>query len=607
MSIESLTTDSTGRHIEPVSPTDWDTWVSASSTRNYALDDPLLDWLNRHGEQHGFERDSEIDERTDFLTFILRKGHEFENAVIELFRAQTDLTVVLDSNAPYEARHDLAVAEHTFELMRAGAPVIHQGVLRDAETRTYGAPDLLIRSDVLNKIFPCTLQPDNAAQNAPDLGTEAWHYRVVDVKFATLRLNASGQLGNSESALAYKLQVFSYNRALGRLQGYLPPEAYLLGRGWEQRRGRETTRVFNCMDRIAPVPNDDTSRAKGPLFAQVDAAETWLRKMRIEGASWSPLPRPSIPELRPNAKGDPGPWRSVIKDIVRETDDLTQLRYVGPSKRWAANEKGFERWTESAITPADVGVSSSTWGPQLQALLDVNRDPNDNTIRPRHITAARDEWHAPASVEFYIDFETVSDLDDDFSQIPERGGQSLIFMIGCGHLNNGEWQYKCFTANSLSVPDEAAIIDEWLEHMAAITKLIQPSTDTRAIHWSNHEVSELDRAFNRHPEKNWNHPNWFDFLRRVIEQEPVVVRGAHDFGLKSITNAMYSLSLIDTQWGEGPTDGLGAMVGAWWCAHEAERQGCSLLDLELMQQIQAYNEVDCKAMMDIIRYLRREH
>ena len=110
-----------------------------------------------------------------------------------------------------------------------------------------------------------------------------------------------------------------------------------------------------------------------------------------------------------------------------------------------------------------------------------------------------------------------------------------------------------------------------------------------------------------HPEKNWNHPNWFDFLRRVIEQEPVVVHGAHDFGLKSITNAMHSLGLIDTQWGEGPTDGLGAMVGAWWCAHEAERHVCSLLDLELMQQIQAYNEVDCKAMMDIIRYLRREH
>ena len=50
-----------------------------------------------------------------------------------------------------------------------------------------------------------------------------------------------------------------------------------------------------------------------------------------------------------------------------------------------------------------------------------------------------------------------------------------------------------------------------------------------------------------------------------------------------------------------------AMVGAWWCANEATRLGCSLLGLELMQQIRAYNEVDFKAMMEIVRYLRERH
>ena len=114
-------------------------------------------------------------------------------------------------------------------------------------------------------------------------------------------------------------------------------------------------------------------------------------------------------------------------------------------------------------------------------------------------------------------------------------------------------------------------------------------------------------AVKRHPEKNWPHPNWFDFLSRVVQREPVVVHGSHGFGLKPVTKAMHAAGLIDTEWGDGPTDGLGAMIGAWWCAHEAERVTVPMLDFELMQQIRDYNEVDCRAMLEIVQYLRREH
>ena len=31
------------------------------------------------------------------------------------------------------------------------------------------------------------------------------------------------------------------------------------------------------------------------------------------------------------------------------------------------------------------------------------------------------------------------------------------------------------------------------------------------------------------------------------------------------------------------------------------------MDLELMREIRSHNEVDCKAMLEIIRYLRNEH
>jgi len=60
-------------------------------------------------------------------------------------------------------------------------------------------------------------------------------------------------------------------------------------------------------------------------------------------------------------------------------------------------------------------------------------------------------------------------------------------------------------------------------------------------------------------------------------------------------------------WEDEPADGLGAMAGAWWCGKEAETRGVSMGSLGLMQEIEAYNEVDCKAMAEILTYLRNNH
>ena len=70
---------------------------------------------------------------------------------------------------------------------------------------------------------------------------------------------------------------------------------------------------------------------------------------------------------------------------------------------------------------------------------------------------------------------------------------------------------------------------------------------------------------------------------------------------------MHSHGLIETLWGDGPTDGLGAMVWAWWCSQEAVRLGIRMQEVDLMREIASYNEVDCKVMMEIIGYLRRNH
>ena len=87
----------------------------------------------------------------------------------------------------------------------------------------------------------------------------------------------------------------------------------------------------------------------------------------------------------------------------------------------------------------------------------------------------------------------------------------------------------------------------------------------------------------------------------------MAVRGALGFGLKAVANAFHSLGLIETDWADGPIDGLGAMVGAWRCDEEAKEQAVPMGQLPLMNEIAHYNEVDCKVMMEIVCYLRASH
>ena len=601
MSIQALTVSDSGIPTIPHLETDWQEWISGSTLRNYFLQDPLLDWLALYGELHAYRPDTGrpgYDARTDLVPFLMEQGRRFEVAVVEHLKT---LARVVPVGVGHDDSRSQGKAEETFTRMRQGAEIVYQGVIRNAQARTYGSPDLLVRSDVLARLFPGLLTPEEATLPAPDLN-HSWHYRVVDIKFTTLRLLASGRPASCDSLPAYQAQVALYTHALGRLQGYLPNRAYLLGRGWTQRRGGVDDRGTSCMDRLAPIDPTDPA-----LLDTLEAACSWLRRLRRDGHAWSELPPPSAPELRPNMRNrEDHPWHTAKRKIAEQQEELTRLWQVGVEKRNRALAAGVRGTRDPTLTPADLGLHGGKQGPILQAILAVNRDSTGPPVRPQRVEAARPHWHARPDLEFYVDFETTTDLDDDFRQIPERGGQPLLFMIGCGHVEGGEWAYHCFTARFLTKAEEARILDDWLAHLAAVRERQAPHlASPLLIHWSHAEVSFLQTALG----DSFFAPElpWFDFLTQVIRAEPVVVRGAWDFGLKSLARAFRQHGLIETGWGEGPADGLGTMAAAWWCAREAARRGCGMDQIDLMQAVRAYNEVDCRVMMEIVRYLRASH
>ena len=553
MNFDKLTHNDIGQDVAPRTQEEWGDWVSARRLRGYLLGNTLADWLDCYGRDREFVRDDwvpDYDDRLDFFGFVTKQGVRFEGVVAGYLNDRAEVLRIGESGLEGQ---DLDKARETLSALADGCEVVHHGILWNPEDQTYGVPDFLIRSDIFDRLFPEHLGPGEVEQPAPGLD-RPWHYVVLDAKFTRLKLGRGLKSVLAKgSSPAYKGQLFVYNAALGRLQGYVPPCGFLLGRGYdhESRKQEFPPRSDVATERLGPVPMDDALRQKA-----TDAAE-WIRRLRREGEGWSPLPQPSVPELNP-PRDSATRWSDAIEQIARRRRE------------------------------ADEGHTSIA------------------VVSPPRVMVAEDEWREPAPLEFFVDFEFVSDLNDDFRSFPKSGGQAMIFMIGCGHIEDGQWRFRCLVAERLDSSSEARIVGAWLAHMDALSRRFG-SDDPRIFHWADAERTQYDSARRRHPDLVWPDLNWFDLLKRVFRAQPVAVRGAHGLGLKSVAKALHAHHLIETSWGDSKVDGRGAMVGAWWCDAEARRKGIRLENTELMEEIRQYNEVDCQVMKEILSYLRGRH
>jgi hypothetical protein len=594
-----------GLPADPHTDLEWLDWVAAGDTRNWCRNDLLVDWLDQYGAPFGFLRDRELagyDDVFDLGRFLMQQGRAFERALIADLASRWE--VVRVARRPDEAR-SLDAALATWDALRAGIPIIAGAVLRDPQLRTFGVADLLVRNDVLAELCADAFAGDPL--ELPVIGlSHGRHYRVVDVKFQTLELLKTGDLTTAAGELDTLAQTWVYNEALGRLQGYTPPSAYVVGRAWRTNQGDRGDR---CWERLGRIRHDAFLRGRGiELRDLVQQAAAWVRRVRTEGAEWRVLPIPSVPELWPNMKAEDAGWHDAKSRIAKELAELTLLPRVGTSERARAHAAGITRWDDPRLSAAVLGVSARDRA-IVDSVLAVNRD-GGAPLRPEQLKDG--DWRRRAPMEAYVDFEFLQDLGDDFTSFPRKGGQPLIFQVGCGTYRDGAWRFRQFTVDDLTLEAEARMLDEWLAYLRALcTDAAAELGEARLVHWSPAEQSNFERAYDnartRHPDREWPVLPWYDLLHDVIQSEPVVVRGAFSFSLKSIARSMRALGIIETDWGEGLADGAGAMAGAWNAAVEAKRRGVALGDTATMREIGRYNEVDCRVMAEILDHLRREH
>ena len=579
-------------------------WISATQTRNFMLNDPLVDWLKSSvSYQQSCGGSNNV-----FTSFIMEKGVEFENALVKYIHKNR---IPLVSVSEYITNDSI---NKTISLMKAGTPIIHSAPVRNIKNKTHGIIDFLVRSDYLYKLIDdCPLTAEEMVINAPNLGTD-YHYIVIDVKFSTLPLRADGKhLLNSGSYPAYKAQCYIYNQAIGLIQGYIPRYAYILGRRWRYKSKDIMYNNYTCLNRLGVI---DYQKVDKQYIARTKDALSWLRDIERYGNRWSVSP-PTRRELYPNMCHGSGKWQKHKKNISNSIGEISSIWYCGVKQRETALDNGIHSWRDPLCNSETIGVRGSR-GRIIDSILDINRQSTD-LIRPRKIRNNICKWKRKTN-EMFIDFETLSDIFGGFDDLPNQKTTDIIFMIGVWYKpiqscnktltqksSHTKWEYKRFTCARPTYDEEYRIMNEFVELVKSQNnpKLWYWSAENRFWRRSENKQFDLlrkDETKTKRISEEWSLDNWAD-LCEVFKHEPIVIKNCFKFGLKPIAIAMREHKLIKTKIESECSSGMSAMIKAWKCYRDFPDP----VNCPIMQDIATYNKFDCRVLEEILTYLRYNH
>ena len=573
--------------------------VSATSLYHYMNKDPLIDWLklNNHSETRFGSFNRPCNHGT-FNKFITERGIEFEK---ELVKYIDQYRIPVKYVSSYINEESL---QTTKNFMMKGVPIIHSAPLFNKINNTHGIADLLVRSDYLSDLVdedPLTDVEKNIP--SPTLGTN-YHYIVIDIKFSTLPLRADGKhLLNSGSYPAYKAQCLVYTEAVGLIQGYTAPYAFIMGRRWKSSEKGCYKLSYSCLNRLGRIDYKNIDKEYKNLT--IDAIN-WVRDVRKNGKNWTINP-PSRIELYPNMCVDSGIWNKEKERIAEQLGEMTNIWYIGVKNRNTAVEKGVFSWRDFACT-TELMNFRGTRAPIVDAILDINRQTK-HKILPIKIESNIYNWKNKNYDELYVDFETLSDIFADFKHLPEQNCTDIIFMIGVGWEENKKWIYKNFICEKPTFEEEFRIMDEFI----TFTRKFK---NPKMFHWCAEErfwkaaecrqfdIADEERKEDRkeHISDNWKLSDWTD-LYSLFQSVPIVVKDCFKFALKSIAKAMRKHGLIKTSLESNCDSGMTAMIKAWKAYNTYE----NTVDYDIMKDIAKYNEFDTKVLWEILDYLRKHH
>jgi hypothetical protein len=584
--------------------------VAASHIRNYVLNDPLLDYLKEYNinslndkpTKHNYSK-CNIDVPVDlFSKFIMDEGIDHEKKIYKILSDNHKIITACD----YTECKTKQAFNKTIQLMKEGYPIIYQGVLHNYENNTFGMPDLLVRSDYINKLLGYNVITEEEANiKSPKLKIN-FHYKVIDIKHSIIPLRSDGEyILNTDSMQVYKCQLYIYTEALNKVLGININKAFIWGKRYNYECKNIKYEISNFLNKLGVI-NYDTIDLN---FTKItNNAIEWIRTVRNEGYTWTLLPLPCRNELYPNMKNEKdSQWKKLKLNLNEKIYEITSIWNCGVTRRNMAHDNNVFSWNNPRCTAKLMGFNDGKIALTIDKILNINRQ-NKYLIRPEKILYDRNNWVRCNKniMEFYLDFETLNSNFGSINKDNEYNNNQFIFLIGIGYFKNNKWIFKYFLMNDKSISSE---INNFNNFFTYINKILKNNNKKLAkfYHWSDAEVNAYNNFKKRHSNCNFKDKAYsFYDLNKVFINEPVVIKDSLNFSIKSVAKALYKHNLIKSSWNNNSVcaNGLSAMILA---NKIYDNNNINNINNEtIMKDIIYYNEIDCKVLCEIHQLIKKK-
>jgi hypothetical protein len=570
-------------------------WISAIETRNYMLNDTLVDWLKIYKPKDKSE-DKFLTQETNnddisFKSHIVSKGIEFESKLIEYFRILCLQIETISTNIT-----DKSILK-TLELMKKGIPIIHSAPFKDNINHTRGVIDLLVRNDYIYKLTPDSVPIQN---NYSKFGE--YHYVVIDIKFSTLQLQSDGiHIVNNSKYAFYKTQTRIYTEAIGSMQNFMPRYSYIIGRRHKYTTNSVKYSNNSCCSKLGVI---DFGNVDSSYIQICKKAKEWVRSVKQYGCQWSLNP-PSVPELYPNMCVDSGLWNKEKKSIAEDLGDITSIWNCNIKHRKNAFKKNIRSWRDKRCKSINLGIKGKR-AIIIDKIININRQ-STHKILPKKINTNLYKWKTPVN-EIYVDFETFINVFSSLDNLPTQENTEMIFMIGVYWKCNENWIYKSFICKKATYEEEYNIMHRFAMFCKSINYPKLWYWHAEKQFWNSAKDRQLKMCINKNRKykninKLWKLDKYWSDIVKILREEPVVIKDCFRYSLKHIAESMYKHGFITTKLESECVSGMSASVKAWIIYQEHKDP----TKTKILKDIEKYNKFDVKVLWDILTYFRNNH
>ncbi len=582
--------------------------VTQKQYRNYVNHNQLRDWLELYGQSKGLI--PSISNSNQFATYLSQQTEGFKIRVyqyIQIHLDTHDYVWIQPIVVPNEPHLDIVKSnprglvytnfQQTLKSMRSEIPVIMDGCLYNPTSKTFANYHLLVKLNYLESLFPI------AYQKICDSGVDydESHYVCIQLRYSRLKLCAKNlYLLNVGSQKQYKLEQAHLSQVLDFYQP-TQPSLIMSRKSTSSSKGVITDHV-NSLNSFGVI---DFVERDVEVVEDLYAVTEWFQELQMKGHQWTIDP-PSRLELYPNLKDtNSSQWSSYERELGVRNRDLTQLWQVGVGERtrlWETGSK-IRRWDQLDVSQLKVNTHMKN--------IIHNLIQSQLTNQPINLKPISDQLcQLQSNIEFFLDFEFVNDIVDDFQTFPVSRVGQYIYMIGCvcvNHLTN-QTSYRNYLINRLDSTQEQTMMTQFLDELDELNGY---GDDIQIYHCGGAEKTQLT-TYLTHQHQMGQTIISHDRVKKLkmvdiselLKNFETTIPNCYAYGLKELAKTFYDNGWIQTIW---PNDlnGEDAMMGAIQAEQRCQQgQYQALYQVPLMQPLIEYNYVDCKVMEEIVSYLR---